>query len=192
MARFARLSLTLGLLGAYAGLGGCISSHPEPSLEVAASISSATLADDCAGERLAGPGLVASDCAEDSTDCGFCRQTTVYLQLEAGEGDGAVPVEVLEIRLIDLESGSVVDTLSASDPEIYGDDVYTSWDATIEAGQILDVRYPTSAPDWNTIGGGEPWSTHGMEFRIEMRVRIDGVERTLEFAPATREAEIVT
>jgi hypothetical protein len=191
MARFARLSLTLGLLGAYAGLGGCISSHPEPSLEVAASISSATLADECSDER-AGPGLVAGDCAEGFADCGFCRQSTVYLQLEASEGDGAVPVEVLEIRLIDLESGSVVDTLDASDPEIYGDDVYTTWDATIEAGETLDVRYPTSAPDWNTIGGGDPWSTHEMEFRIEMRVRIDGVERTLEFAPATREAEIVT
>lgn len=190
MPRFARLSLTLGLLGAYAGLGGCISSHPEPSLEVAATISSATLADDCSDERL---GLIAGDCAEDAEDgCGFCRQSTVYLQLEASEGDGAVPVEVLEIRLIDLESGGVVDTLSAADPEIFGDDVYTTWDATIEAGETLDVRYPTSAPDWATIGGGDAWSTHGMEFRIEMRVRIDGIERTLEFAPAMREAEIVT
>lgn len=191
MARFARLSLTLGLLGAYSALGGCIASHAEPSLEVAATISSATLADDCA-ERAAEPGLIAGDCAEGFAECGFCRQTTVYLQLEAGEGDGAVPFEVLEIRLIDLESGSVVDTLSASSPEIYGDDVYQPWDATIEAGQILDVRYPTSAPDWASIGGGDAWSTHGMEFRIEMRVRVDGVERTLQFAPATREAEIVT
>ncbi len=191
MTRFARFSLTLGLLGAYAGLGACVSSHPEPSVEVAATISSATLADDCA-ERAEDPGLIAGDCAEGFADCGFCRQSTVYLQLEAGEGDGAVPFEVIEIRLVDLESGRVVDTLAAQDPEIYGDDVYLPWDATIEAGQILDIRYPTSAPNWSTIGGGDPWSTHGMEFRIEMRVRIDGIERTLEFAPATREAEIVT
>lgn len=189
MPSLARLSLTFGLLGAYAALGGCVSSHPEPSLDVAATISSATLADDCGDERL---GLIAGDCAEGAAECGFCRQSAVYLQLEASEGDGSVPVEVLEIRLINLESGSLLETLAASDPEIYGDDVYTAWDATIDAGETLDVRYPTSAPDWATIGGGDAWSTHGMEFRIEMRVRIDGIERTLEFAPAMREAEIVT
>ena len=55
------------------------------------------------------------------------------------------------------------------------------------------MRYDTSAPNWSAIAGsGGAWETYGMQFRIEMVVRIDGVERTLEFAPASREAEIVT
>ncbi|MEZ4249367.1 MAG: hypothetical protein R3B99_14150 [Polyangiales bacterium] len=42
------------------------------------------------------------------------------------------------------------------------------------------------------IGDGDAWSTYGMRFRVRVRVRIDGEERTLDFSPAMREAPIVT
>lgn len=188
MSRFSLLALSLALMGA---LPSCVSSHSsEPSLVVHASISSATLADECTDADDEPTGL--TDCAEGESDCGFCRQTSVHLDIAAEGDEGEVPFEVVEIRLVSLADGSVVDTLSPGAAEVFDEDLYTDWDETIGAGEALDVRYPTEAPDWGTIGGGDSWRTHGMQFRIEMRVRIDGVERDLSLEPVSREAEIVT
>lgn len=189
MARFARLSLVLALTGFAASFAGCLSSHGEPGLDVEASISSVTLADDCV---MGAADLIGGRCDGEGPCPTFCRQTALQLELTAGEGETEVPFEVLEIRMISLADGSVVDTLDARSAEFFSGDTYGAWDETIAPGESLDVRYPTSAPDWATIGGGDSWSTHSMQFRIQLRVRIDGVERTLDFAPATREAEIVT
>lgn len=186
MARFARLSLALALTGSFSA---CVSSHPEGSLDVDASISSVTLADDCA---LAAPEADFARCDSSEPCPSFCRQTALQLDLVAGEGEASVPFEVLEVRLISLADGRVVDSLDPRTAQVFDGETYGAWDATIAPNDALDIRLPTSAPDWATIGGGDTWSTHSMQFRIELRVRIDGIERTLDFAPATREAEIVT
>lgn len=171
----------------------CLSSHEAPgsTLEVEASIASVTLGDDCGGERMGEPGLWAGDCAEDGECPSFCEQTGVRLTLEAGAEGDPVLFEVLSIRLTTLEGG-LVDELDPRDARLFVDGAYTAWDEQIEAGESLHVTYDTSAPDWAAIGGGDPWSTYGMSFRVEVRVRIDGVERTLDFSPASREAMIVT
>lgn len=196
MSRFARSLLCAFALAAPA-LHACAATHSTgPSLEVEASIASVTLADDCAASGAPAerrdPGLWAGDCAEDSDGCGsWCTQTAVQLSIDAGEGDTAVPFEVLSVRVRSMD-GELLDELDPRSARVFFDDGFGPWDERIEPGTTLDVRYDTSAPDWGTIGGGNAWSTYGMQFRIEMRVRVDGVERTLEFAPASRDAEIVT
>lgn len=167
-------------------LSGCAAFHGTPSIEVDAALSSAVLADDCAEA-----GLFDARCAPD-VPCDFCQQTAVHLDLSAVASDGEVPVEVLEIRLVSLEDGRVVDTLSPHDATVFDGSSYVPWDATIAGGESLDVRYTTEAPDWAAIGGGDAWSTHSMEFRVVVRMLVDGVERTIDLAPVQREAEIVT
>lgn len=188
-----RPGYSLGLaLVAPAVLAACLSTHePEPgTLDVEASIASVTLADDCATAGEPGPGLWAGDCAEDGCPS-FCQQTAVRLTLDAAAEGETVPFEVVSIRLLTMD-GALADELSPHDAQLFVDGAYVGWDEQIAPGQSLHVTYDTSAPDWTTIGGGNSWATHGMEFRVEMVVRIDGVEQTLEFSPAMREAEIVT
>ena len=194
MSRLARSLLCAFALAAPAAMHGCVASHTNAALDVEAEIASVTLADDCddSGARRE-PGLWAGDCAEGDTDgCGgWCTQTGVQLSLDAGEGDTSVPFEVIAVRLRSMD-GVLQGELDPRAARVFADDGYTAWDERIAPGQTLQVRYDTSAPDWTAIGGGSSWETYGMQFRIEMVVRIDGIERTLEFAPASRQSEIVT
>ena len=185
MSRVAR-----SLLCVFALAAGCAASHSTTALEVEASIASVTLAEDCAAERR-DPGLIAGDCADGESCGGWCTQTGVQLSIEAADGDTSVPFEVLAVRVRSMD-GALLDELDPRGAQLFQDDGYVAWDESIAPGETLRVRYDTGAPDWTAIGGGNSWETYGMEFRIEMVVRIDGVERTLTFAPASREAEIVT
>ncbi|MDQ3033945.1 MAG: hypothetical protein M3Y87_16130 [Myxococcota bacterium] len=192
MSRLARSLLCVFALAVPAAVAGCAASHSTVALEVEASIASVTLAEDCAGDaERRDPGLIAGDCAEGFADCGWCTQTGVQLSIDAADGDTSVPFEVLAVRVRSMD-GALLDELDPRGAQLFQDDGYVSWDERIAPGQTLRVRYDTGAPDWTAIGGGNSWETYGMEFQIEMVVRIDGVERTLTFAPASREAEIVT
>lgn len=193
MTRHARFSIFLGLAGASLALASCMShTRGEPTLEVDASIASVTLGDDCGSERA--PGLIApGDCAP-GTECpSFCTQTGVRLSLEAQDADvtEAVPFEVLRLRMYTMD-GEQVEELSGRNPRVFLESGYEGWDEMIESGDSLHVTYDLNAPDWARIGDGDAWSTYGMSFRIEVDVRIDGVEQTLEFSPASREPEVVT
>lgn len=179
------LSLCLG-----GALAACSAHHTDPgtALAVEASIASVTLGEDCTPA----PGLrdPAGDC--DSPGCGFaCQGTTVQVAIDAEAGDLSVPFEVLSVRLLDMD-GNEVDSLSARTGQVFDGEMYVDWDSTISPLDDLSIRFPTSSPDWTRIGGGDPWETYGMRFQVEMTVRIDGIERTLLFQPAMREAEIVT
>lgn len=195
MSRFARSVLCFLALAAPA-LHACAVSHAPASLEVEASIASATLADDCPAPQEAGaprpgeddPGLWAGDCAEDGP-CGWCTQTAVQLAIEAGDGDAAVPFEVVAIRLRTLD-GALVDELSPHRAQVFAGERYVAWDERIEPGASLVVRYETDAPDWSGSAGA--FRAPSQSFRLEMVVRIDGVERTLSLEPVSREPEIVT
>lgn len=186
-----RTATTLLILGgATLALTACLShTRTEPTLDVDASIASVTLGDDCAAER--GPGI-AGDCEPGFAECGgFCTQTGVRLHLEAAADGPAVPFEVLRVRMYTMD-GALVDELSGRNPREFAEDGYGPWDEMIAPGADLSVSYDLDAPDWASIGGGDEWETYGMSFRIEIDVRVDGVERTLEFEPASREPEVVT
>ena len=176
-------------------LPACTASHSgTSSLEVDASIASVTLGEACgepagAPARDDAPGLIGGDC--EVGGCGGCQETALQIALEAGSGDMDVPFEVLSVRLLDMD-GREVDTLEALQARVFTDEGYVSWDERVAPSSSLSVRYVTSAPDWQRIGEGDAWSTFGMRFRVRVRVRIDGEERTLDFSPAMREPEIVT
>jgi hypothetical protein len=168
-------------------LAGCAADPGASPFEVNAALSSAVLAEDCVSA-----GRLDAACEAGAPCPDFCQQTAVQLELSALAGDGEVPIEVLEIRLVSLADGRVVDTLSPHEAQVFDGASYVPWDSRIAGGESLDVRFPTDAPDWTTIGGGDPWSTHSMEFRVEVRLLVDGIERTIDIAPVQREAEIVT
>lgn len=183
-----RLLVCVLALGFPTALSACASSHStHRSLEVEAFIASVTLAEDC----LSGGAGAPEDCAEDSACAAICTPTAVQLALEAGEGDADVPFEVIAVRIRAMD-GALLDELDPREALLFREAGYVAWDERVAPGASLQVRYETSAPDWTSIGDGDPWATYGMQFRVEVVVRVDGAERTLEFAPATREPEIVT
>jgi len=170
-------------------LTGCqFEEHREPSLGVAVELASATLADDCpTAERP----VADAACAEGVPCPSFCRQSGVQLSVVAEAGDASVPMEVLAIELRSLD-GALLSTLGARSPTVFDGETFVAWDQQIAPGARLDVRFDTTAPDWTALGAGDPWRTHGVQYRIEMRVRIDGVERLLSLEPVSREPEVVT
>lgn len=192
-ARLTRFALVLGLTIPAAG---CAITHETPSpVRVEAAISSVTLGEECGDARRAEPGLWAGDCAESDSDCGWCQETAVQLHLvaAAAESPETVPVEVMSVRL-SLADGTLVDELSPYELSIWDEatGTYVPWDGTIASGEDLEISVPTSAPDWNAIGGGEPWSTYGMQFEVDLTLRVDGTDRNLDYSPAMREPAIVT
>jgi hypothetical protein len=165
-------------------LSACLASHSTESLAVEASLSSVTLAQDCAPEA----GLARADCAEGADSCGsWCTQSSLQIHLVASAEGEEVPFEIVSVRVLDAES-HLVGALSTRNARVFADDGYTSWDQTIAPSETLDVTYDTSAPDWYASGARLGW---GETYDVEVVVRIDGVERTLR-GQAMREPEIVT
>src|SRR5690349_20919325 len=119
--------LALALPASLALVSGCTSAHtPSSTLEVEASLSSVTLADDCAseGEPRDGTGIVA-DCAGFAEDCGYCQQTGLQLRFTAAGTGEEVPVEILSVSLLS-EDGAFLTNLSARNPRTFGEERYAA------------------------------------------------------------------
>jgi hypothetical protein len=175
------------VLGAIA-VSSCFHSQTPDGFAVEASIASVTLGEDCPASEPSRLG----DCAPGFTDCGFCQQSTVLLAIDAEDAERSpASFEVLEVRL-HAADGAFLQRLDARNARVFDGESYVEWDEQIAPGASLNVIYDTSAPDWNAIGGGDAYTTYGMSFRIVMRIRIDGAERTIDFEPAAREPQIVT
>jgi len=171
------------------GLSACLAAHSTEALAVEASISSVTLAQDCpsAGAGAPEPGF-AGDCAEGADGCGsWCQQSSLQLHLVASADGAEVPFEIVTVRVFD-DAGALVSPLTTRNPRTFGDDGYAEWDQTIAPSETLDVAYDTTAPEWSSASSRLGWGT---VYRVEVVIRIDGVERTLS-ADAMREPEIVT
>ncbi len=160
--------------------GACLA-HTRESLSVEVSIASVTLGEDCAAD-----GITDGDCAGECPS--LCQQSSLQLRIAASGEGSVVPFEIVSIRVVDPESGSAT-TIASRNPRSFVDG-YIAWDETIAPGDLLDVSYETTAPDWSalTSRSGFGWGT---VYRVEMVVLVDGVERTL-MADAMREPEIDT
>lgn len=189
-----RLASLIIVLASPLAIHACTAHHTASS-EVDAAISSVTLGDGCHEEdaRLGAPPPGEQDadfCFGDGCP-GFCHRTTVQVAITSEEVDLSATFEVVSVRLRTMD-GTLVDTLDPRRALRFDGERYVDWDQQVAPGASVQVSYETSSPDWAAIGDGDTWSTYGMSFRVEMVVLIDGVERTLSFSPASREAEIVT
>jgi hypothetical protein len=186
-----RALLGLFLLSA---CGATVSPNAQPALTVDASVSSANLAQDCPNAG-SGAGLAArcgpADGGAGDSACGsLCRQSSVQIQVRA-TGDGVAHVTVARVRLLDASTGAFLQDLTARSPQVWVDpNGYRTWDGNITAGQTLRTSHALSAPNW--YGVTTPAFQYSRTYRIEVVLRVDGVERTIVSAELMREPEVVT
>lgn len=168
-------------------------------LQLEASISSASLASDCgSAER---PGLIGDcapppeDCEGEACYCGLpCQQSNMQLSLKIDGIRGGTTVEVVKVELFPTTDDlpGPLDTLSAYEPKVWDGETYSAWDEQLAPGTETKVSYNLTAPDWEQIGGGEPWQTYSMTFSLRVTLKINGEAVTLNSDEIMREPEIVT
>jgi len=196
---------TLALLAVGSALLGiACGSRVEPtgttSSSVDAAIASATLGNDCG--YTSGSGIAESgDCAEPaSTDAGtgarggcggLCQQSNVQLAL-TNAGTSRSSFVVVEVHLLDASTGARLDDVDARNARIWTGSSYTAWDATLAAGATAKVTYDMTQFDWTKIGGGNSWNTYSRRYKLEIVLKVDGVDRTLVSGELSREPEVVT
>lgn len=175
-----------------------------PQVTVSAAIASASLANDCPAPRSEAPG--AARCAPppdggalyDSACGSFCQQTSLQLTFTvaavAGQSPGDVvnPVTITGVRLLDSATGAPLDALTPREPRRWEGSQYVTWDNTLRGLGETRASYKLSAPDWNTIGRGNTWSTYGRAFRLEVTVTVGGQSFVLRSGELMRAPEVVT
>jgi hypothetical protein len=194
---------------------------PSTGLQITASITAATLGEACAtatGGSFAAP---SADCAgtppssvdagtSTSTDggaakgsglapgCGgpsYCQQSNVQLALVAGAGAGgqSAHLQIVSVTLHDAASGALVDTLTASKPQVWTGNSYAAWDEAIKPAGDLKASYDLTAPEWSKILSAPGVTTaYGNKYRLHVTLRVDGVEVILESIDLTREPMVAT
>ena len=154
----------------------CVCEDAASAPEVEAVLSSVTLADDCALDT-------DSDCAG---DC--CQQTSLQLQFSASSVGTEVAIEIVSVSLF-TEDGAFLQNLTLRDPRTFDMGSYLPWDERIAPSESLHVAYDATSPDWTVI---DPGHRFGTRYRVQVVVRIDGAERTLELSPVMRQTDLDT
>ena len=115
----------------------------------------------------------------------------VQLAFVAGAASTSASVEVVSITLVDATSGSVVDTLEASSPQVWNGGGYVPWNQQVTPGGDLRASYQLSAPAWSSIdpGGKDAYSR---TFKLRITRRIDGVDVLMQSTDLNREAQFQT
>ncbi len=127
-----------------------------------------------------------------------CKQSTVQLHLVAAAGDSPAHIELGAIKLYDAKGERHIQDLVARNPQVWSeaDGRYQPWDATVAPRQDLKVSFDLSAPNWAAIGGGDPFATQGMGFKLTVVVRTGGKDSTVDVVVhspyVAREAEVDT
>ena len=182
---------------------------PSSGLVVTATISAVTLGDECAAS--AG---ISADCAPSAPQqadsgaeggaakapggCGgpsYCQQSNVQLAFTASAGTQSAKVEVVSVTLLDAASGNLADTLKASHPQVWNGNGYTTWDESIKPGGDMKASYDLSAPAWSKLSGtsdSRTTASYSTKYKLQVTLRIDGVEFTLESTELSREPAVAT
>ena len=164
--------------------GPLVNPPPCESGEVAATLSSVTLAHNCPDAKVAQADRAI--CATEQDCDGLCRQTSMQLAFKSAKGSAA-KVEILDVRLLDIDTRQVLEHLSHREPSQWSVDKYMSWNETVPAGASLQTSYKLSAPNFNSQSSLAALQ----KYIVEVDVAIDGDVRTLSIE-ATREPEVAT
>lgn len=163
-------------------------------LSVDATISAATLGDECGGSAGApAQGDVAGRCADESGfapgGCGGCQASNVQIAFTSGDGSNPAKIEILGVTLNDASDGSEVDQLEASNPQRWNTSGgYTAWDQTIAPKTELKASYTLSSPAWSTMSD----TSYSRKFRLRVTVKVDGSTVVLQSAVLSREPAVAT
>lgn len=163
-------------------------------LTVDATISAATLGDECASSGAPAQGDVAGKCAPSEsgfapTGCGGCQQSNVQISFTSSDGSAAAKIEILAVTLHDANDGSEVDSLDASNPQKWNaSGGYTAWDQTIAPKSELKASYTLSSPAWSTMSD----TSYSRKFRLRVTVKVDGTQVVLQSAILSREPAVAT
>ena len=115
----------------------------------------------------------------------------VQLAFIAEAANTAASVEVVSVTLVDATSGSVVDTLKASSPQVWNGGGYVAWDQRVTPGGDLRASYQLSAPAWSSIDPGGR-NAYSRTFKLRLTLRIDGVDVLMQSTDLNREAQFQT
>ena len=165
------------------------SADPVAGPEVALTLASVTLADDCASAEApatpAAPAKVPADApasmvpgAAPSRRRG--EQTTMQLMLAASGKSARTDIQITKVELFEKIGGKSMGTMVPREPQAWVDaaGAYQTWDGMIGPGQQLKTMYKLSAPDWSVIGG--KWNAQGLSFRVVVTVKMGSLESTAE------------
>lgn len=140
---------------------------PKTGLKVTSAISAATLGDSSANVQIA------------------------FIAEAATTG---AAVEVVSVELLDAATGSVVDTLTASAPQVWNGSSYSAWNQRVTPGGDLKASYQLTAPDWSTLdkGGSAGRTSYSKAYKLRITLRIDGIDVLMQSGELNREAQFQT
>lgn len=144
--------LALVLLACSGGGGSGQSSGPPvengtvtstSGMEVDATISAATLGDDCGGGARGG----FADCSSESGgSCGGgCQASNLQIAFTSSSGSAAAKIEIVSVTLHDAKDDARVDDLEVSSAQKWTSTGYTAWDQTIAPATELKASYHLSS-----------------------------------------------
>jgi hypothetical protein len=118
----------------------------------------------------------------------------VQLAFLADAATDSASVEIVSVTLVDATTGSVVDTLESSTPQVWNGGGYTTWNQRVTPGGDLKASYHLTAPDWSKIDQGAPTgkTAYSRSFKLRVTLRIDGIDVPLESTELHREPQMQT
>ena len=188
---------------------------PGSGVQITATISAVTLGEECAATAASGTSSTGtSDCAQASPPsnrlpdggvasgiapsggCGgtsYCQGSNMQIAFTATAGSKSATVEIVSVTLLEAATGKLVDTLHASKPQSWSGNGYATWDQTIPPASELKASYDLTSPAWSTLSGTDTTRTaYSTAYKLDVTLRIDGVEVTLESAAVNREPPVST
>lgn len=190
---------------------------PGSGVKITATISAVTLGEQCAATAGGGtssapssgnclPASPPSTKAADggaasgiapSDGCGtptsYCQGSNVQIAFTSTANTKSATVEIVGVTLLDASTGKVVDTLHASKPQVWNGNAYATWDQAIAAAGELKASYDLTSPAWSTLSASDSSrNAYSTSYTLNVTLRIDGVEVTLESAAVNREPPVST
>jgi hypothetical protein len=121
--------------------------------------------------------------------------SNLQIAFVATEATQAATVEITNVVLVDGSSGTTVDTLTASTPQVWNGRSYETWNQRVTPGGDLRASYQLTTPSWSTIDGSGSTRTsrsYSTPYKLRVTMRIDGNEIVIESGELRREAPVVT